>query len=156
MILQKHKAEMQPREERKPVCIPESHRDLLDGGACVALTTVMPDGQPQITPVWCSREGDYVLLNTMRGFRKERNMRANPKVTLLAYDPKHPLHHLEIRGTVVDMTEEGALDHLDHLTQQYLHQPGARFFGDSVQASLQATYVPVKIKVAPTRVRVEG
>ena len=48
----------------------------------------------------------------MRGFRKERNMRANPHVTLLVYDPRHPLHHIEIRGTVVDLTEEGALEHL--------------------------------------------
>ncbi len=139
----------------KPVPIADSHRDLLDGGACVALTTVMPDGQPQITPVWCNREGDYVLINTMRGFRKEKNMRCNPKVTLLAYDPKNPLHHLEIRGTVVDMTEEGASEHLDHLAQLYLHKPGARFFGDSVSARLQAIYIPVKIKLAPTHVRVE-
>jgi PPOX class probable F420-dependent enzyme len=139
-----------------PVPLPESHRDLLDGGNCAALTTVMPDGQPQITPVWCNREGDYVLLNSMRGFRKERNMRANPHVTLLVYDPRHPLHHIEIRGTVVDMTEEGALEHLDQLTQRYLHRPDARFFGDSVQASLQAIYIPVKIKVVPTHVRVEG
>ena len=139
-----------------PVPLPGSHRDLLDGGACVALTTVMPDGQPQVTPLWCNREGDYVLLNTMRGFRKERNMRANPHVTLLAYDPRHPLRHLEIRGTVVEMTEEGALEHLDHLTQLYLHKPGARFFGDSVPASLQAVYTPVKVKVAPTHVRAEG
>jgi PPOX class probable F420-dependent enzyme len=140
----------------KHVCIPESYRDLLDGGYCVALTTVMPDGQPQITPVWCNREGDYVLLNTMHGFRKERNMRANPHVTLLAYDPRHPLRHLEIRGIVVDMTEEGALDHLDHLTRMYLHKPDARFFGDGVPAELQATYVPVKIKIAPMHVRMEG
>lgn len=138
------------------VHIPESHRDLLDGGSCVALTTVMPDGQPQITPVWCNREGDYVLLNTMRGFHKERNMRANPHVTLLVYDPRHPLRHIEIRGIVVDMTEEGALEHLDQLTRLYLHRSDARFFGDGAQASLQTTYIPVKIKVAPTHVRVEG
>lgn len=140
----------------KPVPIPESHRDLLDGDACAALTTVMPDGQPQLTPVWCNREGDYVLLNIMRGFRKEKNMRANPHATLLVFDPKHPLRSIEIRGLVVDMTEEGALDHLDHLTQLYLHRPGARFFGDSVPAQLQATYVPVKVTIVPTHVRVEG
>jgi PPOX class probable F420-dependent enzyme len=139
-----------------PVSIPESHRDLLDGDTCMALTTVMPDGQPQITPVWCSREGDYVLLNTMCGFRKEKNMRANPRVTLLAYDPTHPFRAIEIRGAVVEMTEEGALNHLNHLTQKYLHRPDARFFGDSVPAELQATYVPVKIKIAPTHIRVEG
>src|SRR6266702_688896 len=92
---------------------PHSQRDLLDGGYCVALTTIMPDGQPQITPVWCNRDGAYVLINTMRGFRKEKNMRENPKVSLLAFDPKHPLRSIEIRGTVVEMTEVGALQHLN-------------------------------------------
>ena len=140
----------------KPVPIPVSHRDLLDGDACVALTTIMPGGHPQLTPVWCNREGDYVLLNTMRGFRKEKNMRGNPKVTLLAYDPKRPLRSIEIRGTIIEMTQEGALAHLDHLTQLYMHRPDARFFGDCIPVQLQATYVPVKIKVAPTYVRVEG
>jgi PPOX class probable F420-dependent enzyme len=140
----------------KHIDVPESHRDLLDGDACVALTTVMPDGQPQITPVWCNRDGDYVLINTMRGFRKEKNMRCNPKVTLLAYDPKNPLRSIEIRGTVVELTEEGALEHLDQLTQLYMHKSDARFFGDSIPAALQATYVPVKVKIAPTHVRVEG
>jgi PPOX class probable F420-dependent enzyme len=139
-----------------PAHIPESHQDLLDGDACVALTTIMPGGQPQITPVWCNRDGDYVLINTMRGFRKEKNMRSNPKVTLLAFDPKQPLRSIEIRGTVIEMTQRGALDHLDHLTQLYMRKPGARFFGDSVPAGFQATYVPVKIKIAPLHVRVEG
>ena len=140
----------------KPILIPESHQDLLDGDACVALTTIMPDGQPQITPIWCNRAGAYVLINTMRGFRKEKNMRNNPKVTLLAFDPKYPLRSLEIRGTVVEMTEEGALEHLDQLTQLYMHKSDARFFGDSIPAQLQATYFPVKVKIAPTHIRVEG
>ena len=140
----------------EPVLIPESHRDLLDGDACVALTTIMPDGQPQTTPVWCNRDGDYVLINTMRGFRKEKNMRCNQKVTLLAYNPKQPLRNIEIRGTIVEMTEEGALEHLDQLTQLYMHKSDARFFGDSIPAQLQATYFPVKVKIAPTHVRVEG
>jgi PPOX class probable F420-dependent enzyme len=136
--------------------IPESHRDLLDSGQCAALTTVMPDGQPQITPVWCNREGNDVLVNTMRGFRKERNMRANPKVTLLVYDPMRPLRHIEIRGAVVEMTEEGALEHLDQLTRLYLRKADAVFFGDSVPAELLATYAPVKVRIAPHHVRVEG
>ncbi len=136
--------------------IPESHCDLIDGPYNAALTTMMPDGQPQITPVWCSREGEYVLINTMQGFRKEKNMRLNPKVTLLVYDPKQPLRYVEIRGTVVEMTEAGALAHLDQLTQLYLNDPRARFFGSSVPADLQSRYRPIKIRIAPTRVRVEG
>jgi PPOX class probable F420-dependent enzyme len=136
--------------------IPESHRALFEGAFCVALTTVMPDGQPQSTPVWCNCEGEYILLNTMREFRKQKNMRENPKVTLLAYDPNNPLHNVEIRGLVVEMTEEGAAEHLDELTRLYMKKPDARFFGDSVPTELEATYHPVKIKVKPLRVRTEG
>ena len=136
--------------------IPESHKDLIEDAYNVALTTVMPDGHPQTTPVWCNREDDCILINTMKGFRKEKNMRANPNVTLLVYDPKNPLRNIEIRGTVVEMTEEGALEHLDELTQLYLGRSDAKFFGDSVPVELQATYNPVRVKIAPSRIRVEG
>jgi PPOX class probable F420-dependent enzyme len=136
--------------------IPESHLDLIQGDYTVVLTTVMPDGRPQTTPVWCNREGDYIFINTMRGFRKEKNMRANPHVTLLAYDPRHPLHNMEIRGTVVEMTEDGALDHLNQLTRLYMHKPDALFFGVCVPAELAERYIPVKVKILPTRIRVES
>lgn len=138
------------------VAIPESHRDLVDGPFDAALTTVMPDGHPQTTPIWCSYDGTYILINTMRGFRKEKNMRQNPRVSLLIFDRKCPLRHLEVRGLVVEMTEDGALDHLDELTQLYMNKPDAKFFGDSVPVELQETHHPVKIKIEPTRVRVEG
>jgi PPOX class probable F420-dependent enzyme len=136
--------------------IPETHRDLIDGPYWAALTTVMPDGQPQITPVWCNRDRDWVLINTMQGFRKEKNMRVNPRVTLLVYDPRDNMRNIEIRGTVVEMTCTGAEEHLDELTQLYLGNPNAHFFGDSVPAELRATHIPVKIRIAPTRVRTEG
>jgi PPOX class probable F420-dependent enzyme len=137
------------------VPIPESHRDLIDGNYNVALTTLMADGQPQTTPVWCNRDGDYILINSMHRFQKTKNMRANPRVTLLAYDPKKPRRNIEIRGIVVEMTEEGALEHLNQLTGKYMGQPDARFFGDSIPAELETAYTPVKIKIAPMRVRVE-
>ena len=136
--------------------IPETHLDLFDGNSNVALTTIMPDGQPQTTPVWCNRDAEYVCINTMRGFRKEKNMRTNPKVTLLAYNPANPLHNIEIRGKVIEMTEAGALEHLDQLTSLYLHRPDARFFGDCISAELKGTYIPIKIKIAPIRIRAEG
>jgi PPOX class probable F420-dependent enzyme len=136
--------------------IPESHQDLIDGPYNVVLTTIMPGGQPQVTPVWCNREGEFVLINTMRGFRKEKNMRQNPKVSLLAYDPANPLRHIEIRGIVVEMTEVGALEHLDQLTQLYQNNPDAHFFGDSVAPELQASHRPVKVVIQPTYVRTEG
>jgi len=99
--------------------IPASFLDLIHGPRVAALTTLMPDGSPQTTPVWCNFDGTHVLVNTMLGFRKERNMRANPRVTLLCYDPRQPLRSLEVRGLVVEMTEEGAMEHLDGLTEQY-------------------------------------
>lgn len=135
--------------------IPESHLDLIDGPYTVALTTVMPDGQPQTTPVWCNRQGDYIYINVMKGFRKEKNMRLCPKVSLLVYDPKNPLRNIEIRGCIVEMTEEGAIEHNDELTQLYTNRPDAKFFGDSIPAELQAKYTPVKVKILPTHIRVE-
>ena len=86
------------------ITIPESHRDLLAGPVNAVLTTVMPDGRPQTTPVWCNLDGDDVLINTMKQFRKQKNMRLNPMVTLLAYRLKQPLHNIEVRGRVVEMT----------------------------------------------------
>jgi PPOX class probable F420-dependent enzyme len=135
--------------------IPGTHIDLIDGAYTVALTTLMPDGQPQTTPVWCNRKGSCLFINVMKGFRKEKNMRLNPSVSLLAYDPKNPLRNLEIRGCVVEMTEEGAVEHNDELARLYLGKPDAKFFGDAVLAELQTRYRPVRVKIMPTHIRVE-
>lgn len=136
--------------------IPASHLDLIDGAYVVALSTVMPDGQPQTTPVWCNRHGEFLYVNVMKGFRKEKNMRLNPHVTILAYDPKNPLRNIEIRGCVVEMTECDAREHNDELTRLYLHKPDAQFFGDAVPRELETKYTPVRVKIIPTHVRVEG
>jgi PPOX class probable F420-dependent enzyme len=138
------------------VPIPETHRDLIDGPYWAALTTLMPGGQPQITPVWCNRAGQYVLTNTMRGFRKERNMQADPRVALLVNDPRNPLRNIEVRGWVVEMTETGAVAHDDELARLYLGNPAAHFFGDAVPAALAARYCPIKVTIAPRQVRVES
>ena len=87
--------------------IPDAYLDLADCLPVAALTTVMPNGQPQTTVVWCNFDGTHVLVNTMRGFRKEKNMRLNPKVTLLCYDPRQPLRSLEVRGRVGERPRPG-------------------------------------------------
>lgn len=135
--------------------IPSSHLDLIDGPYTVALSTVMPDGQPQTTPVWCNRRDGLILINVMKGFRKEKNMRINPHVSLLAYDPGNPLCNIEIRGCVVEMTEEGAVEHNDELARLYLGRPEARFFGDAVPAELSSRFTPVRVKIMPVHIRVE-
>jgi hypothetical protein len=116
----------------------------------------MPDGQPQVTPVWCNRRDGFIYVNVMKGFRKEENMRLNPRVSILAYDPKNPLRNIEIRGCVVEMTEEGAVEHNDELAQLYLSKEAAKFFGDVVPAELESRHTPVRVKIAPLHVRVES
>jgi len=131
---------------------PESHMDLLNGPRVAALTTLMPDGQPQTTVVWCNFDGTHIMVNTMRGFRKEKNMRLNPKVTLLCYDPREPLRSLEVRGTVVEMTEVGAMEHLDDLSELYT---GKRpYFGSCVPVELKEKEIPVLCKILPTHITV--
>jgi PPOX class probable F420-dependent enzyme len=130
--------------------IPGEFLDLVNGPRVAALTTLMPDGQPQTTVVWCDYDGVHVRVNTMRGFRKEKNMRANPKVTLLCFDPRRPLRSLEVRGTVVEMTETGAMEHLDGLARLYTGR--APYFGTCVPAELRQTEFPVLCKIAPTHI----
>ena len=115
--------------------IPASHRDLVECPPVAALTTVASEGYPQTSVVWCDFDGECVRINTMRGFAKERNMRRNPRVTLLCFDPRQPLRYLEVRGTVVKMTEEGAARHLDALASKYAGRP-MRYFGDAIPAAL--------------------
>ena len=131
--------------------IPASHRDLVDCPPVAALTTVMPDGYPQTSVVWCDFDGGDVRVNTMRGFAKERNMRRNPRVTLLCYDPREPLRYLEVRGTVIEMKEEGALEHLDRLSSKYAGRE-VRYFGDMIPARFAETEVPVLCRIRPTYV----
>lgn len=68
----------------------------------------MPDGTTHVTPVWVDYDGVSILINTVRGRRKERNMRQRPQVGLTIVDPANPWHWLSIRGRVVATTEEGA------------------------------------------------
>jgi PPOX class probable F420-dependent enzyme len=131
--------------------IPASHRDLADCPPAAALTSVMADGYPQTSVVWCDFDGTFVRVNTMRGFAKERNMRRDPKVTLLCYDPRQPLRYLEIRGTVVEMTEAGALEHLDALASKYAGRP-VRYFGECIPAEFAARETPVLCRIRPTHV----
>jgi PPOX class probable F420-dependent enzyme len=133
--------------------VPASHRDLVECPRVAALTTLGPDGSPQTSVVWCDADPDGVgvRVSTMRGFAKERNMRRDPRVTLLCYDPREPQRYLEIRGRVVEMTEAGALAHLDALTSKYAGRP-VRYFGDAIDPRFSASEVPVLCRIRPTRV----
>jgi len=132
--------------------IPDSHRDLLDRPIDAVLVTVMPDGQPQATVVWCNLDDPFVMINTMEGFRKERNMRANPKVALLVVDPQSASRWIEVRGAV-ELVDVGAREHLDDLAA--LYTDASRYFGEVVPAELADIEVPVTGRITPIRVRAE-
>jgi type IV secretory pathway ATPase VirB11/archaellum biosynthesis ATPase len=87
----------------------------------------------------------------MRGFAKERNMRRDPRVTLLCYDPREPLRSLEVRGAVVEMTDAGAEEHLDALASKYAGRP-VRYFGDAIPARFAETEFPVLCRIKPIHV----
>ena len=101
--------------------IPDSHKDLLDDvtRAPAYLATIMPDGTPQLTPVWFNVEGDRIVLNSARGRVKDRNMRLRPQVALVIQDPGSDARYIQVRGRVTEITEAGALEHMDALNLKY-------------------------------------
>ena len=104
------------------IAIPESHVDLLARPIHGVLTTLMPDGQPQSSLVWCDYDGECACVNTSRERQKGKNMMANPKVSLLIVDPEDTARFLQIRGEA-KLVEQGALEHLDEITRQYTRHP---------------------------------
>lgn len=95
---------------------------LTDKVAFANLATVMPDGSPQVTPLWFEFRNGALLINTAVGRRKARNMDSNSKVALAIMDPANPYRYLQIRGHVTRSTKEGADAHIDSLAKRYLGQ----------------------------------
>lgn len=106
--------------------IPESHVDLIVRPIHGVFTTLMPDGQPQSSLVWCDFDGECACVNTSRERQKGKNVLLNPKVSLLVVDPENTGRYIEIRGDA-EVIEDGAIEHLDHVTRMYTPHP--RFYG---------------------------
>jgi len=103
--------------------IPEKYTDLLtDKIAFAELATLMPDGSPQVTPVWFEFKDGGIRINTAQGRRKVRNLETNPKLAMVTVDPSNPYRYLQIRGHVTRSTQNGADAHIDSLAKRYLGQ----------------------------------
>jgi PPOX class probable F420-dependent enzyme len=103
--------------------IPDKFKDLLlQKKAFAHVATVMPDGSPQVTPMWFDVEGDHIRVNSARGRVKDRNMRRDPRVSLSIIDPDNAYRYLGMRGRVVEVTEQGADAHIDALAKKYIGQ----------------------------------
>jgi len=105
-----------------PGVIPEDYKDLFEKKAFANLATVNADGTPQVTPVWVDYDGDYVLVNSARGRRKDKNMERNRAVALSIQDPDNPYRYLEVRGSVAEITEQNADKHIDKMAKKYIGQ----------------------------------
>ena len=100
--------------------IPESHAGILDTKALLYLGTQNKDGSPQVSPVWFKTNGDIIEVNSAKGRLKDLNMRARPKVSIAIVDPENAYRWVGIQGTVVEITENGAEEHIDALANKYL------------------------------------
>ncbi len=130
------------------VWIPESHLDLLNDEtkAIALLATLMKDGSPQLTPVWFNADGSHILINSATGRVKDRNMRRDQRIALTIIDPKDDYRYVQIRGRVVEITNQGARDHINRLSKKYT---GREKFSDAAPNEIRVTY-----KILPEHVSV--
>jgi PPOX class probable F420-dependent enzyme len=102
--------------------LPESAQKLFREPNFAHLATLMSDGSPQVTPVWVDFDGKYILVNTAEGRRKPKNIRRDPRVAIDVIAHNDPYQMVTVRGRVVEVTNEGADEHIDKLAKKYLGQ----------------------------------
>jgi PPOX class probable F420-dependent enzyme len=101
--------------------IPDQYLDLLQQKKAFAnLATLMPDGTPQVTPVWFDYRDGHIRVNTAKGRVKARNMQKGSAVALAIMDPDNPYRYVQVRGRVKRVAEQNAGTHIDSLAKKYL------------------------------------
>ncbi len=133
--------------------IPESHKELLEKAIVISLVTVMPDGDPQVTPVWCDLLDGHIRVNTARGRQKDHNLHERPIVAVLAVDPTNPMRWIEVRGEVVGENDDqtAARAHISLLSGIYRNKPD---YFEGNERALKETRVIYTIR--PTKVNTSG
>jgi PPOX class probable F420-dependent enzyme len=114
------KAQVSEESTMAQKVIPDSHIDLFKKQAFAHLATLMPSGQPQVTPVWIDYDGQHVLINTAEGRQKDKNLQRDGRVALSIIDPDNPYRYLEVRGHVAERTLKGADQQIDAMAKKYL------------------------------------
>ena len=124
--------------------LPDALVDLLRRPSPCFVATLMPDGSPQMTQTWVDTDGTHVLINTVDGHQKVRNIRRDPRVAVNVADPEDPSRYFEVRGQVVDITTDGAREHIDELSRRYIGRPYP-WFGGTDQVRLLVTIAPERV-----------
>ncbi|UPM45189.1 pyridoxamine 5'-phosphate oxidase family protein [Halocatena salina] len=121
--------------------IPSEFHDLFEQKTFAHLATLTPDGLPHVTPVWIDYDvdDDRLLVNTERGRRKEQNVQNNRSVGLSMTDPADRYRALSVLGTVDEITEDNAREHIDTLAQRYTDS-------EEYQPPIRTTRVLLKIR----------
>jgi PPOX class probable F420-dependent enzyme len=131
-------------QEVPDVDLPEGLLALLYQPSLCYLSTLMPDGSPQLTQTWVDTDGEHILINSVAGFQKVRNIERDPRVTLTVSDPDNPSRYFAVRGRVLNVTADGAADHIEKLAQRYLGGPYP-WYGGRDQVRLLMTIEALKI-----------
>ena len=105
--------------EKDAVKIPDKYMDLFEKKAFAFLGTLMPDGSPQVTPVWVMYEEPYVMINSARGRVKDENMERDPRVSIAVHDPDNPYRYVGIQGRVVKTSEATGRQVINQLAMKY-------------------------------------
>jgi PPOX class probable F420-dependent enzyme len=111
--------------------LPPELTELLRQPSTCYLATTMPDGSPQLTQTWVDTDGEHIVINTVEGFQKTRNIERDPRVAVSISDPANPSRYYAVRGRVVSATTEGGAEHIEALSQRYTGAPYAWYGGRS-------------------------
>jgi PPOX class probable F420-dependent enzyme len=103
--------------------LPEALVALLQTPALCFISTLMPSGSPQLTEVWVDTDGEHVVINSVQGHQKVRNIERDPRVAVAIADSENPRAFFQVRGRVIELTTDGAREHIDTLSQKYTGGP---------------------------------
>lgn len=129
--------------------IPEAAKAWIDDHEFATIATIMPDGRPQLSVVWIARDGDDLLVSTVKGRRKHLNLERDPRATVLIYPRDSPYTYLEVRGTA-SMTEDGGVELIDRLNAAY-HPGAGRYAGDDGTDNVR-----VVVRITPDKVHLRA
>ena len=125
------------------MALPADLLAVLEAKAICFVTTLMPDGSPQITQTWAGTDGEHILINTVDTHQKTRNVRRDPRVAIGIADPAAPSRSWAVRGSVVSASTAGAREHIDELSEKYIGRPYPNFGGGGEQ---QRVILTVKVE----------
>jgi len=128
--------------------MPEELLALLRQPSTCYLATLMPDGSPQLTQTWVDTDGEHVVINTVQGYQKDKNIQRDNRVTVAVAGRVDPFRYYEVRGRVVDVSTDGGVEHIEALSQRYTGGPYPWYGGRD--------QVRIIVKIAPERVNSMG